>query len=63
MIYLNEQIKKLYDITEEDYLEYCKTHNLFKSKKENVIKFITHIRREKLRSIEERANKKEYIID
>lgn len=40
MKYLNDQIKMLYNINDNDYIKWCEKHNRAKSKKSNVAEFI-----------------------
>lgn len=42
--YLNEQIKKLYDITEKDYIEWCEKNNKPKSYKDSISTFVYKLR-------------------
>lgn len=44
MKYLNEQIKKLYNITDEDYLNWCKKNDKSFSYKETMKLFLYKIR-------------------
>lgn len=42
--YLNNQIKKLYGVTEEDYIAWCLSNNKPRSYKTSVIKFVEKLR-------------------
>lgn len=44
VIYLNSQIKAMYNVTENDYLNWCKDNNYPTSYKETVSKFVYKLR-------------------
>jgi len=43
-IYLNAQIKELYEVSDKDYVEWCKKHNKPTSYKKSITEFIYKIR-------------------
>lgn len=44
MIYFNEQIKQLYNVTEKDYVDWCKKHNKPMSYKSTISDFVWRLR-------------------
>lgn len=44
IIYLNDQLKDLYGVTDKDYFDWCKKNNKSKSYKETVSEFVFKLR-------------------
>lgn len=44
MIYFNEQIKKLYNVTDKDYSDWCEKHNKATSYKSTMSDFLWRLR-------------------
>lgn len=48
IIYLNNQIKQMYHITDEDYLNWCDEHDKNRSYKSTMTEFLYKIRTKRL---------------
>ena len=48
MIYLNEQLKEMYGVTDKDYIDWCKKNKKAKSYKSSTAEFIFKLRTKRL---------------